>query len=176
MVRTIVIPRHPRSAVQVRDLSGIDEFERITGGWIEPLELERLSSTIWANQVAKLERGGFNARATALNWHYASPGLPLRFVLGDVVLAGPVDDPVVGMDVPSRVFQTLVDPHHFVIQISPEDREDWRNTHACFDNIFDAAIWCMIIGITRPGDWDVRINPEDPNGDRCDHSPFEAVV
>ncbi|WP_339619554.1 hypothetical protein [uncultured Salinibacterium sp.] len=176
MVRTIVIPRHSESAVQVRDLVDIDEFERVTGGWVKPFELERLSSTIWANQAATLGRGGFNARATALSWHYATPGRPLRFVLGDVVLAGPVDDPVVGMDVPSRVFQTLVDPHHFMIQISRKDEEDWQNTFACFDNVFDAAIWCMIIGLTGPSGWDVRVNPEDPNGDHCDHSPFEPVA
>lgn len=176
MVKAVVIPRHPGSAVQVRDLAGPDEIELVTGGWARPLQLERLSSTIWVNEAALLERGGFNARATALCWFYASPNQRLRPVLGDVVLAGPVDDPVMSLDMPEPVLSNLVEPHHFVVQASQENRESWSDTHACFDNIFDAAIWCMIIGLTGPRGWDMRINPDDPHGDRCDHSPFKAVV
>ncbi len=176
MVRTIVIPRHPRSALQARELADIDEFERVTGGWVRAHELERLSTTIWVNQAAVVRRGGFNARATALAWHYSMPGRDLPIVLGDVVLTGPVNDPVLGMDATPLVEQSLLEPLHFVIQLSAKNEEQWRDSHVCFDNIFDAAIWCMLLGLTQRREWDVRINPDDPHGDRCDHSPFRAAV
>lgn len=177
MAKAIVIPRHPGSSIRMRHLDGLAEIESVTGGWAKPFEMARLDSTLWSNQAAVLERGGFNARATAFSWYYASsPGRTFEPVLGDAVLTGPLDDPVVGMEMPARVLETLLEPHHFVIQASPRDEEHWRDTHICFDNIFEASTWCMIIGLIGLRGWDVRINPDDPHGDQCDHSPFRAVV
>lgn len=139
MVKTIVIPRHSGTAPYVQELAGIDEFQDITGGWIEPFSIEPLGVTIWTNEAASRKHGGFNTRATALYWYYGDSDRPRRFILGDAVLTSGVDV-LTTSDVPPYVVHTLIDPHHFAVQISPKKDDTWYDTHACFENIFDALI------------------------------------
>ncbi|MDQ4214749.1 DUF3846 domain-containing protein [Microbacterium sp. ASV81] len=151
MVRCIVIPRDGNGTPRIQELDGIRDFQKVTGGWLEPIDLPALAVTIWVNEASERDRSRFNSRATALWWFYSTRMHRQRFILGDVVLTGD-DNGEVGAEVPDDIIQGMLTPHEFVIQVSLEGDELWRNTPVCFDNIFDAIQWCMLVASTvRPG-------------------------
>lgn len=143
MVTTIVIPQDGGGAPRVQELAGASDFQEVTGGWLEPIEIGTLGITVWVNEAAPREHGVMNARATALYWHY-SLGLEFpRLLLGDVVITGS-DDGENGMDAPEHLIHGLLATHHYVVQVSPDDDDNWNDTFARFENIYDAALWCML--------------------------------
>lgn len=151
MVTTIVIPHNQAKAPRVRELASVGDFQEVAGGWLEPIDVPTLGITFWANEAASRERLGMNSRATALCWYYNIRLESATVVVGDVVVSGMVaaDGSV---DVPETVLDGLLNPHEFIVQISPDDDDVWHDTFARFGNIYEAALWCMMFAHTvRPG-------------------------
>lgn len=140
MVQGIVIPRDGGGEPRVRELSGLQDFQDATGGWIEPVELDTLGATIYVSEGVG-GRSVINSRATALRWFFSSSPAG-ALILGDAVVVG--DNRVGGDDVPSRLIHGLLLHHEFVVQISPNGTQ-WYDTPASFSSIFDAAIWALLI-------------------------------
>lgn len=163
MVTTIVIPQDTTGEPHVQELAGLDDFQKVTGGFLEPFEVAPLGITFWVNEAAARERGGLNARATALYWYYnAGHGLP-NFMLGDVVVSGNGSRRS-GGDVPEELVFGLVSPHCFVVQVSPDDDDHWQNTFARFDYIYDATLWCMLLARSFEHGPAFRVQAEAPSG------------
>lgn len=176
MVRTIVIPQHKHDPVHFRELADIDEFTSVTGGWIRALPLDGLQSTLWVDQTAVVSAGDFNPRATVLIWHYSSLRTPIPLLFGDVVLSG---ESVNGEEVavePPAIAEAFVGAKHFIIQLSPKDEERWQNTYMCFDDIFEAITWCLLVGFAHVSTWDVRISVGRTFKGCSGHTPSGAVV
>lgn len=151
MVTSIVIPHDGGGNIRLRELAGIGEFQKAVDGFLEPIEIPALGITAWTNEAALRSRAGVNSRATALWWYFCADTSDRRFILGDVVLTG-ADDAQDGADAPEHIVYGLLNPHEFVIQVSPLGNDEWWDTQGRFDNIFDAATWCMIFGLSiRPG-------------------------
>lgn len=151
MVTTIVIPHNQADAPQVRELASVGDFQEITGGWLEPFDVPSLGITLWASEAAPREHVHLNSRATALFWYYNTRIETASLVVGDVVVSGTVT-PEESADVPEQILAGLLTPHEFVVQISPDDDGTWHDTSARFDNIFEAAQWCMLFAhAVRPG-------------------------
>lgn len=163
MVTTIVIPHDPIGAPRLQELASIGDFQEVTGGFLEPHEVTVLGITLWVNEAAPREHGALNARATALHWYYnASVELPY-LILGDVVISGN-DERHGSTDVPELMVYGLLHPHRFVVQVSPHDNDTWNDTFARFGNVFDAAIWCMLLARTFEHGPAFRIQTEAPQG------------
>lgn len=151
MVRSILIPNDGGGDVRLQELAALGDFQEAVDGFLEPVEIPALGLTVWTNEAALRQRAGVNSRATALWWYFCADASDRRFILGDVVLTG-ANDAEDGADAPEHVVYGLLTPHEFVIQVSPRDNDEWFDTQARFDNIFDAATWCMIVGLSiRPG-------------------------
>lgn len=164
MVTSLVIPRDGAGSVRVRELASIGEFQAIVDGFLEPIEITALGITVWVNEAAARQRRGMNSRATALWWYYCADTSGRRFIIGDVVLTGAGESFV---DVPEHFIHGLLAPHDFVIQVSPHGDEEWFDTQGRFNSLFEAATWCMIVGLSvRPGPA-FRITPELPDGLIC---------
>lgn len=162
MVTGIVIPHDGGGDLRIQELASIGDFQEIAGGWLEPIEIESLGVTAWANEGARAEHSSFNSRATAL-WRYYSVTVTGRcFILGDVVLAGQGDSGDEA-DAPESLIHGLFSPHEFVIQISPHRDDVWYDTYARFDSIFAATTWCMVLGLSRYRGPEFRISPEVPS-------------
>jgi hypothetical protein len=166
MVRSIVIPRDGAGSPRVQELASIDEFQEVVGGWLEPIEIEALAVTVYADESAKRHRGALNSRATALWWYFSSGAAVRRFILGDVVIAG-IGTGGSGADVPEDLIHGLFEHHDFVVQAQQGASEGWLDTYARFDNLFDAATWCMLLGvIARPATF--RVEVDVPDGESLD--------
>ncbi|MFB8190367.1 hypothetical protein ACFC14_13650 [Microbacterium sp. NPDC055988] len=46
MVQGIVIPRDGGGDLRLEELAGLRDFQEVTGGWIEPIELDGIDATI----------------------------------------------------------------------------------------------------------------------------------
>ena len=90
---------------------------------------------------------------TALQWLYSAIPMECPLILGDVVIAGngdPTTDP--RGDVPASLVHLIFGPHRFVVQTKTYPELGWRDTHARFDDYFDATIWCLLFSLSlRPG-------------------------
>ncbi|GAB3608357.1 hypothetical protein GCM10027414_04820 [Humibacter ginsengiterrae] len=167
MVRSIVIPQDGAENPRVQELASIDEFQEVVGGWLEPIEIEALDVTVYMDESAERRHGPLNSRATALWWYFSSGAESRRFILGDVVVAG-IDDGLGGADVPDTLVHGLFEQHRFVVQAHRGSSEEWLDTYARFDNLFDASLWCMLISaFARPATF--RIEVEIPEGEPLDH-------
>ncbi|WP_033106699.1 DUF3846 domain-containing protein [Microbacterium profundi] len=151
MVTTIVIPHSQASEPRVEELASIGDFQEVAGGWLEPFDIPVLGITFWANEAAPRQHERMNGRATALCWYYNVRSDTAGAIVGDVVVAGTVT-PDGSAEIPEPVLDGLLNPHEFVVQISPHDDGVWRDTYARFGNVYEAALWCMLFAhSTDPG-------------------------
>lgn len=147
MVRSIVIPQNPAHAPTLVEFAEIGDFQRLVGGWLEPLELPSLGVTVYANEDARREQRLLNMRATAFWWLYSAQPLEYPLILGDVVLTG-AGGSADGTDIPERVADHIFARDDFVVQVCLANERIWVDSFARFSSIFDAAIWCLLFEAT----------------------------
>lgn len=153
MVRSIVIPHDQTRSPRLRHLADLSDFQAAVDGYLEPLEVPSLDVTIYMCEAARRDRRPPNTRATALWWYYSAQPTQCPLILGDIILTGNGEGLAAeGSDIPEPVVQQLLGPCRYVVQGTPHGNDCWYNTYARFDNLFDAAIWCMLFSATmRPG-------------------------
>lgn len=157
MVQAIVIPRDGGGDLRLEELAGLRDFQEVTGGWIEPIELDGIDATIYVNGDAQRGPGPFNSRATALHWYH---GLHREraLLLGDAVIVGTQSGDG-GKSLPWLIHALMVH-HEFVVQLSPDGRH-WADTPLRFGSIFEAKLWAMLIDGVLVDGVDVRIEALD---------------
>ena len=151
MVRSIVIPHDPAQSPRLRELAEAGDFQTVVDGWLEPIPMPALGVTVYVNEAARREQLPVNCRAMAIWWLYTADPTQYPIILGDVVLAGIGTDEESG-DVPERIIRDIFETTEFVVQAKPFGVGPWRDTYARFENVFDAATWCMLLTCClRPG-------------------------
>lgn len=141
MVRSIVIPHDLDMMPQVRELAGLQDFQGVAGGWIEPIELDDIGVTLYVSGEAQRNPSPFNPRATALHWFFGD-GNHRSLLIGDAILVG--EDVPGGPANMARLIHGVLAHHEFVVQISPTGAE-WFDTPARFSSLFDTAVWAMLM-------------------------------
>lgn len=161
MVRSIVIPHNTDCGPFLTEFAELGDFQQAVGGWLEPLELPALGVTVYMNESAQRDRRLLNTRATALWWLYSARPTDRPLILGNVVLTGG-DDQTGSNDVPEPVIQQIFVRNEFVVQVHPRNQKAWFDSFARFDNIFDAAMWCLLFEATMRLGADFRVSGEPP--------------
>jgi hypothetical protein len=170
MVRSIVIPHDQARSPRIRELADVGAFQEAVDGWLDLLEIPALGVTVYMNQAERFQSGPLNQRATALWWLYAAVPTEYPLILGDVVLSGNGEATNEGSgDVPERLVEHIFGPHRFVVQGKSCASDPWRDTYARFDNLFDAATWCLLLSLSmRPGP-QFRVVEEPVVDEHIDH-------
>lgn len=150
MVRSIVIPHDQARPAHVCELADLGAFQAAVDGSLEPLEIPTLDVIVYMNEGARRERRPLNVRATALWWYYSAVPTQFPLILGDIVLAGIGHDADESSgDVPQMVEHQIFGSDRYLVQgTRADERDTWRDTYACFDNLFDAATWCTLFRAT----------------------------
>lgn len=165
MVRSIVIPHDTKHPPLLRELPDAGAFQEAVDGWLDLIELPALGVSVYFNEAVRRDHAPVNTRAMALWWIYAADPTRYPILLGDVVLTGSGDDEESG-DVPERLIRDVFGTQEFVVQAKPFGQPCWRDTYARFQNVFDAATWCMVLTYClRPGAL-FRLRRESRIGDR----------
>lgn len=154
MVRCIVIPHDQGRCPRLRELPDLGAFQAVVGGSLEPLEIPALDVTVYMNEAERLR------------WYYSAQPADCPVILGDVVLTRNGHDAGEdGGDVPEAVTRLVFGIRRFVVQGTPHGDGCWHDTYALFDNLFDAALWCMLFTATlRPGpQFRIAVDDGTPN-------------
>lgn len=86
----------------------------------------------------------------ALTWLYAVDPMRHPLLFGDVVISG-LEDQDEG-DVPEELVRDVFEATTYFIDARAHAGRMWSETRAQFSNVFDAAVWCMLLSrSTRPG-------------------------
>lgn len=92
MVQGIVVPSDERAPVEVCEFRSLEDYQTAVDGWIEPIDIPLLGITVYVNEGARRRRMALNSRATLL-WWFFTPSARLQVMLmGDVVIAGCLED------------------------------------------------------------------------------------
>lgn len=168
MVRSIVIPHDQTRSPRLRHLATASEFQTAVDGWLEPVEMPALGVTVYVNEAARREHHPINCRAMALWWLYSADPMQHPIFLGDVVLTGTGDDEDKALL--EQIIGDVFEQREFVLQVRFHGTTAWRDSLARFDNVFDAATWCMLLVATlRPGVW-LRLQSRVPTSATVDES------
>lgn len=169
MVRSIVIPHNADYRPYLADLADLGEFQDAVGGWLEPIDVEGLDVTLYVNEALQRELAPVNARATALRWFFSNQSDRGHFMVGDVVLTARDHDETAS-DLPERVVFGLIHCHQFVVMVS-RDGENWFETPACFNTMFEAALWALVMSMGS--ELEVTIRGKDADGDQRNRTTQE---
>jgi len=168
VVKSIVIPHDPARSPRLRHLASAEEFQTAVDGWLEPIEMPALGVTVYVNEAARREHHPINCRAMAIWWLYTADPTEYPIFLGDVVLTG--TDNEEDESLLERIVGDIFEQREFVVQVKPYGRGPWHDSFARFENVFDAATWCMLLVSTlRPGAL-LRLESRAPASDSFDES------
>ncbi|WP_424447925.1 DUF3846 domain-containing protein [Microbacterium arborescens] len=150
MVKSIVIPYDGTRPPRLQEMADIGAFQEAVDGWLEIIEVPGMGVTMYVNEAAHRDFAPLNTRAMALRWLYSVEPMQHPLLFGDVVLSG-LGDENEG-DVPEAIVRELFDATTYFIDARSHAGRMWSETRAQFSNVFDAAVWCMLISrFTRPG-------------------------
>ncbi len=169
MVQSIVIPHNADCRPYLADLADLGEFQEAVGGWLEPIDIEVLDVTVYVNEALQRGLSPVNPRATALRWFFSSSPERGHFMVGDVILTAR-DHGDAAAELPERVVYGLIECHKFVVVVST-DGENWFETPACFDTVFEAALWALVMSMGS--DLRVSIRGKDLDDDQRDNTAQE---
>lgn len=108
MTNALVIPADPSIPVHVETVAGLPDYQRLTGGYIEAVPLDREDLTLFVNEEGKVVNLERNERADTLWRQLLTSGrIPGDYIAGDAVLVG--FDPETGeqIDVPQEFMTHL---------------------------------------------------------------------
>ncbi|MCI9857235.1 DUF3846 domain-containing protein [Microbacterium proteolyticum] len=143
MVKSIVIPHDESQRPRLQEMVDIGAFQEAVDGWLELIEAPAIGVTIYVNEAAQRDNAPLNQRAMALWWLYSVNPMRHPLLCGDVVFSG-VSDENDG-DVPEQLLRDVFDATKFTLDARAHADHFWRETKARFDNVFDAALWCMLL-------------------------------
>lgn len=93
-IRVLVVPADEEQPIFVKELVDYDyrKGQEIVGGLIQPVDVEALEATIWANEEGHPLGLPWNKRATVILWMYAPEHRNVNVLMGDCYISGLPDD------------------------------------------------------------------------------------
>jgi hypothetical protein len=150
MVKSIVIPHDETHPPRLQEMADIGAIQEAVDGWLEIIEAPGMGATIYVNEAANRDFAPLNTRAMALAWLYAVDPMQQPLLFGDVVFSGLGDQD--DGDVPEELVRDVFEVTMFFIDARNHAGRMWSETRAQFSNVFDAAVWCMLLSrATRRG-------------------------
>jgi hypothetical protein len=108
-----------------------------------------MGATLYVNEAAHRDFAPLKTRAMALTWLHAVDPMRHPLLFGDVVVSGLGDQD--DGDVPEELVRDVFEATTFFDARRHAGRM-WSETRAQFSNVFDAALWCILLSrSTRPG-------------------------
>ncbi len=144
MVTGIFISQDATKPLELRELNGLSDYQRIVGGYVEVVHIDFPRLTIFVNDEGKVQRLEINRRATGL-WWLLSPGVRGRDVLvGDVVIVGAKRGPQSTTDVPDQFRALLLETSEYRTEFKlVGDPRTWHPDSSVFSTYFEAAIYSL---------------------------------
>lgn len=166
MVKGIYVPVDSGEDLEVRDFSGLEDYQAAVEGWIEPVDVPDLGITIYVNEEGLLRHMPFNSRASFLWWYHVSAARQAMLV-GNAVIVGMPDRNGDTTDVPAETVNLLTADGPFAVLIKVGSDPAWYTDSgnkvssivmplsvgepnwfvgsARYEDYFSAAVWAMVL-------------------------------
>jgi hypothetical protein len=140
MITAIVIPDDQSEPIRLEQLDehDLDSYQRLVGGSIEIINLERPASTLYLNDEGKLLGLPLNQRATALLWTHNSAFRGQDVIMGPAFIVGPPDEEGHDEDVPPELVELLLETKRYCVQVQTHDDHRWHGNELVFTDWFEA--------------------------------------
>jgi hypothetical protein len=161
-INSIIIPADDEAMMRQEQIgaSHLPDYQAVTGGLIEHIELEDPPSGLYINEEGKLLELPVNRRATLLLWMH-NPAFRYRDVIvGDALVAGPTDGEGYDTNVPDELAKTLFDAKRFRTEVRVYGEDGWHGNDRHFNNWVDAYGYVLDLGRRWTQVRDVRVVPE----------------
>lgn len=167
MVRGIYVPADGDEPLEVREFSGLEDYQRAVEGWIEPVDVPELGITIYVNEEGLLRHLPFNSRATFLWWYHVPTARQSAMLVGNAVIVGMPDEHGGTPDTPADVVELLTaeGPFAVLVKVGGEPawytdpasnlssvvmplvsgEPNWYLSSARYEDYFSAAVWAMVL-------------------------------
>ncbi len=161
-INSIIIPADNEVALQQGqiDTSDLPNYQAITGGPIEHVELTDPPASMYVNEEGKLLHLPMNRRATLLLWMHNPAFRYEDFVAGDALLVGPGDDNGYDTNVPEDLAHLLFSATRFRTEVQVHGEDGWHGNDQRFNNWVAAYSHVLELGHRWTSVKDVRVIPE----------------
>ena len=144
MVTGIVIPHETRLEIFTNEFSDLASYQAAVGGYIEPVYLEQVHLTIFANEEGKVQQLPINRRATYLWWLHSPSVRGHDILVGDVALIGSRGGAGSTTSLPADFIELLLKTASYKIEVRTADEpKSWYSNQREFDNYFEATIYAL---------------------------------
>jgi hypothetical protein len=164
MPQGIVIPVDMDAPLQLREFTRLEDYQAAVGGYIEPIDLAELNSTLYLNEEGKPRGLTFNPRATFFWWFWQPTARNTDMLYGDAVLIGIPDEDGETTAVPTALSQVLLHDGKFKVMVKTFGDPKWYTNQLEIDDYFEAAVWGMMLLERWANAEKVRISPIPPIG------------
>lgn len=143
MVRGIYVPADSDESLEVREFTGLDDYQSAVEGWIEPVDVPDLGITIYVNEEGLIRHLPFNSRATFLWWYYVPVARHRAILVGNTVIVGMPDEQGSTADVPAEV-ETLTKHGIWRVEVKTLGDSKWCHNQVTYEDHFEALAWAMV--------------------------------
>lgn len=158
MVKGLIIPAEASARIEERGFERLEEYQAVVGGWIEPVDIPDLRSTIYVNEGGLIRQLPLNSRVTFLWWYHVPEARQRAMLVGEAVVVGWPDQNGDNTDVPEELVQLLRADARFVIEARPSSDDEWSRDERSYEYV-DATVWAMLLIERSEGRLEVRIVP-----------------
>ncbi|VXB66961.1 DUF3846 domain-containing protein [Frigoribacterium sp. 9N] len=159
MVKGLWVPVDDNAPIEQRELAGLDDYQDVVGGWIEPVDVPSLGVTIYVNEEGLIRQLPLNPRATFLWWFHVPQARQKAMLVGDALLVGMPDRRGESTDVPDAVIALCASRRKRRIEYLTESDARWRQGDVGHDDVWEAMVWGMVL-LERAADVkNVRLAP-----------------
>jgi hypothetical protein len=130
MLSAIVIPAEDRQPLRLEQfgVNDLDARQRLVGGYIEVIRLERPTAVLYVNEDGRLLELPANRRATVLLWVHNRAFRGHDVILGDAFILGPPDDNGNATTAPQELVNLLFHTERYRVLIQNQGEEQFYGT------------------------------------------------
>ncbi|MFV0535386.1 MAG: DUF3846 domain-containing protein, partial [Cumulibacter sp.] len=159
MIRGLFVSVDPTAPVESRELGRLEDYQEAVGGWIEPVDIPSLGTTIYVNEEGLIRQLPFNPRATFLWWFHVPSARAVSALFGPALLVGMPDARGDSADVPEPVVKLSAPNQLWRIEYLTESDARWRQGDVGHRDAFEAMVWGMALMERSPEVMNIRLAP-----------------
>lgn len=175
MVKGIIIPTEADDPITEYEVSALEDYQAVVGGWIEPVDIHALGITVYVHEEGLLRNLPFNSRATFLWWYNVPQSRQSAMLVGPALAVGLPDRNGDSTDIPPAVIELLTEPGVWRVEVRTHGDPNWYRNQVTYDDYFEALVWAMVTLERWTLAEDVRVIPVDSDEDAGQRPPSIAA-
>lgn len=142
-IKIIVIPCDEERPIEVREIEqgDLSAMQQIVGKYVEVLDIENPSASIWLNEEGKWTGLEPNGRATCLLWVHQSDYRERDYLVGNCFITGQPNDEGDTTSAPDQLIDLVTKPGQYKVQVQTLSDDSWSGNGKIFDHWLEAYVW-----------------------------------